>query len=45
MSVDLRFDEYDIDEEDDKVMFDVLVGELFAFVLMIRDGMKLENTH
>jgi hypothetical protein len=35
MSVDLWFYEDYIDEEDDEVMFDVLVCELFAFVLLL----------
>jgi hypothetical protein len=33
MTVYLWFDKYDIDEENDKVMFNVLVSKLFAFVL------------
>jgi hypothetical protein len=33
MTVYLWFNKYDIDEENDKVMFNVLVSKLFAFVL------------
>jgi hypothetical protein len=39
VSVDLWFDEDNVDEEDDKVVFNVLVGKLLAFVLRVRgDG-------
>jgi len=33
MTIYLWFDKYDVDEENNKVMFNVLVSELFAFVL------------
>ena len=35
MTVYLWFDKYDIDEENNKVMFNVLVCELFVFVLRL----------
>jgi hypothetical protein len=44
MSVDLWFYEDYIDEEDDKIMFDILVCELFAFVLQLEYEVK-GNTH
>ena len=35
MPVDLWFDKDYIDEEDDKIMFDILVCKLLAFVLQL----------
>jgi len=46
MAVYLRFYEYYVDEENDKVMFNVLVCELFAFVLnSVRVDVQGESTH
>ena len=45
MSVNLWFYKDDIDEEDHKVMFDVLVRELFAFILHNQLVLGLGGTH
>ena len=43
MTVYLRFDQNDVDEENDKVMLNVLVSELLAFVLLWSEGVENER--